>query len=126
MQISLRRLYRVTSLVWVLVAAGLCLSTWGSVLLSVLAPMRAVVSVLAALMALGMLVRAFVPGKPQWTRWTLPLMGSTSVATFFLALFASNIDGGYTISRIGYSLLLLSPALFAYTFWVGERVVVGR
>lgn len=50
-----RRLYQLIFLVWTIYA----------------------LSALARLLGLGIIARAIVPGRPEWTRWTLPLIGGT-------------------------------------------------
>lgn len=125
--VNLRRLYQLTSVIWMIYGLGLSLTAYGSTLFRFAEPGRITLTVLAALVAVGMGLRAVVPGRPEWTRWTLPLIGGTSVATFCLTLFAANIvSGGYTVARIGFSLLVLTPAAFAYAHYAGERVVAPR
>ena len=122
----MRRLYQYASILWTIYAASLSLVTYGSKLLAFAEPGRLVLATLAALVSLGMLVRALVPGRPEWTRWTLPLVGGTSVATFVLLLFASEVAGGFTTGRVGFALLVLTPGALAYAHYIGEKVVAPR
>lgn len=122
----LRRLYRITSVLWTLYALGLANAAYGSVLLGAADPGRTVVAAMAALVAVGMLVRAVLPDRPKWTQWTLPLMAGTSVAAFLLTLFAIDATGGLSNARAGFALLILVPGAFAFVHYVGERVVVSR
>jgi hypothetical protein len=125
--VELRRLYVLTSLVWMTYATALSFTAYGSALLRFAEPGRLVLTALAAIVAIAMAVRALVPGRPEWTRWTLPLIGGTSVSTFCLTLFAVNYDSiGYTPARVGYALLILVPALFAFAHYSGEKVVAPR
>lgn len=124
--LPLRRLYRITSVVWTVYAAALALVTHGSVLLQAADPGRHVLTVLAGLAAVAMAVRTVYPGRPEWTRWTLPMMSGTSVAAFTLLLFAVDSAGGFTAGRIGFSLLVLTPGGIAYIHYLGEKAVVGR
>jgi hypothetical protein len=126
LSVPLKRLYQLTSAVWVIYAAGLSLATYGSTLLRFAQPGRWVLGSLAAVVGLGMMLRAFVPGRPEWTRWLLPLMGGTSVATFVLLLFATNFAGGPTPARIGFAVLVLTPGAMAYAHYLGEKVVAPR
>ncbi len=120
----MRLLVRVTSAVWVLATAGLGLSVMGSQLLSFAQPGRYVLAAAAVLAGLAMLTRIVVPDHPGGTRWALPLIGIVSVSACLLTLFASEMSAtGYTTVRVGYAILLLVPALFAYLHWVGERMV---
>lgn len=123
---NLRRLYQLTSVVWALYAAGLALAAHGTVLLDFAEPGRLVLTALGVVVALGMITRSIVPGRPEWTRWTLPLVAGTSVATFSLLLFGSDFAGGLTASRLGFALLILVPAGFAYVHYLGERLVAPR
>lgn len=124
---ALRRVYQLSSLVWLLVAFGLGLSALGSSLLRALDPAREIMVVLSVLAGSGMLIRMLAPSRPEWTRWTLPLVGFISVCTFMLTLFAVEfVNGGYTSARVGFALLVLTPAMFAYTHWIGEKVVSLR
>jgi hypothetical protein len=123
---NLRPLYQLTSAIWTIYAAGLALATHGSSLLAFAVPGKAILTTLATLVAIGMIVRAVVPGRPEWTRWTLPLVAGTSVATFTLLLFAADFAGGMTTSRLGFALLILTPAAFAYAHYIGEKVVAPR
>lgn len=123
---ALRRLYQLTSAVWTIYAISLALSIHGTTLLNFAQPGRIILSVLAVLVGLGMLVRAFVPGRPEWTRWTLPMIGGTSVAAFALLLFAADFAGGYTPGRVGFALLVLTPGGIAYVHYLGEKVVAPR
>jgi hypothetical protein len=122
----LRRIYQCTSIIWTAYATALTLAIYGSTLLAFAQPARGVLATLTMLVGIGMLVRAIVPGRPEWTRWTLPLIGGTSVATFTLLLFASDFAGGFTAGRIGYSLLVLTPGGIAYVHYLGEKVVAPR
>lgn len=122
----LRRLYRTTSVVWTAYAVALALTTHGSVLLRAAEPGRFVLTALASIVALAMVVRAIAPGRPEWTRWTLPLMCGTSVAAFTLLLFAADSAGGFTSGRAGFSLLVLTPGVIAYVHYLGEKAVTGR
>lgn len=122
----LRRLYQWTSIIWALYATALALTIYGTTLLTFAQPARGVLATLAAVVGLGMVVRAVVPGRPEWTRWTLPLILGTSVATFSLLLFAADIAGGFTPIRVGLSLLILTPAAFSYVHYLGEKVVAPR
>lgn len=122
----LRRLYQWMSILWAIYATALALAIYGSTLLAFAQPGRGVLATLATLVGIGMLVRAVVPGRPEWTRWTLPLILGTSVATFSLLLFASDMAGGFTAIRVGFSLLVLTPAGFAYVHYLGEKVVAPR
>lgn len=123
---QLRRLYQYTSIVWTVYAAALALVIYGSTLLAFAQPARSVLATLATLVGIGMIVRAFIPGRPEWTRWTLPLIVGTSVATFALLLFASDFAGGFTPVRVGFSLLVLTPGGIAYVHYLGEKVVAPR
>lgn len=117
-------LYRWTSVLWVVAAVSLGIYAHGTTLLANAPLLRLVVPVLALVVAVAMLVRVFVPYRPRWTRWTLPLMGAVSVCTFLLSLFGA--EGlGLTSARIGVVGLTLVPALFAYTHWVGETLVTS-
>lgn len=122
--IPINGIYRLISAVWALYALGLSMSVYGSPLLAYADPGRYVVTALAVLTTLGMLVRMIVPGRPQWTRWTLPVIGSIGVASFVLAQFGAEYLGGLTWARTGYSVLVLMPALIAYVHWVAERLVL--
>lgn len=122
----LRRLYQWTSIIWAIYATALALTIYGSTLLAFAQPARGVLAALATVVGLGMVVRAVVPGRPEWTRWTLPLILGTSVATFSLLLFAADIAGGFTPIRVGLSLLVLTPAGFSYVHYLGEKVVAPR
>lgn len=124
--IPLNGIYRALSAIWALYAAGMAMSVYGSQLLAFADPGRYIVAGLAALTTIGMLLRMVVPGKPEWTRWTLPVIGSVGVAAFTLAQFGADYLGGLTWARTGYSLLLLTPALIAYAHWVAERLVLRR
>lgn len=124
---AIRRVYQLSSLVWIMVAFALGLSALGSTLLRALDPAREIVVLLSLLAGIGMLVRMLAPTHPQWTRWTLPLVGFISVSTFMLTLFAVEfVNGGYTSARVGFALLVLTPAAFAYVSWIGEKVVSLR
>lgn len=126
MPVPLRRIYQYTSIVWTVYATALALAIYGSTLLAFAQPARGVLATLAALVGIGMLVRAIAPGRPEWTRWALPLISGTSVATFTLLLFASDFAGGFTAGRIGFSLLVLTPGGIAYVHYLGEKVVAPR
>lgn len=122
-------LYRWTSVLWVVAAASLGSYAYGTTLLSNAPQLRLVVTALAFLIAVVMLVRVFTPYRPDWTRWTLPLMGGLSMCTCLLSFFGA--EGlGFTPARLGVIGLTAVPAMFAYTHWVGEAVVtagkVGR
>jgi len=123
---NLRPLYQVTSIVWTFYAVGLALTTLGAPLLRFAVPGRIVLTVLALIVAIGMVLRAVVPGRPEWTRWTLPLVAGVSVTTFSLLLFAANFAGGLTTSRVGFAALILTPAAFACVHYLGEKVVAPR
>lgn len=115
-------LYRWTSVLWIITASSLGTYAYGTSLLAHAPQLRLIVPMLALLVAVVMLVRVFVPYRPSWTRWTLPLMGAVSVCTFLLSLFGA--EGlGLTAARVGVVGLTLVPALFAYTHWVGESLV---
>lgn len=126
LSLPLRRLYRLTSVVWAIYAAAMALLIQDAALLDFATPARVILSGLAALVSIGMIVRMIVPGRPEWTRWTLPTIAATSVATFVLLLFASQFAGGFTVARIGLSLLVLTPAGIAYAHYLGEKVVALR
>ncbi len=118
-------LYRYTSLLWMVASASLGGYAYGSALLAHATVLRMVVPVLAAVVFLAMTLRLVTPGRPQWTRWTLPLMGGLSVCVFILALFGVE-SLGFTPVRLGAAGLTLSPALVAYLHWIGERMVGPR
>lgn len=124
--VSMRRVYQLSSLVWTVYSAALALAVYGSVLLKFAEPGRLVLTTLAAIVSIGMVIRAFAPNRPEWTRWTLPVIGGTSVATFTLLLFASDFAGGFTPARVGFSLLVLTPGGIAYVHYVGEKVMAPR
>ena len=122
-------LYRVMSVLWIVTAASLGVYAHGTTLLADAPQLRLAVPLLATVVIVAMLVRLFAPYHPQWTRWTLPLMGTLSVCTCILSFFCA--EGlGLTAARVGVVGLTLVPALFAYTHWVGEALVsagnVGR
>lgn len=123
---TLRKLYRITSLIWAVYAVGLALWAHGSVLLRFADLMRPLITVLAVLVAVAMVLRAVVPGRPEWTRWTLPLIIGASVSTFTLTLFGIEIAGDLTSARAGMALLALMPAAFAHVHYMGEKVVAPR
>ncbi len=124
--VPLRRIYRFTSVVWAIYAAAMALLIHDVTLFNFAEPARIVLSGLSALVSLTMMARMIVPGRPEWTRWTLPLIAATSVATFVLLLFAFNVAGGYTLARIGLALLVITPAGIAYAHYLGEKVVSPR
>lgn len=115
--------YRLSSLIWFCYSVALVLTACGSQLLWWAEPFRMTLLVLSGVTATAMAVRALAPDHPEWTRWTLPLMGCLSTSTFTLTLFAADMAGGFTAARVAYSLLLLTPALTAYLHWIGEKVV---
>lgn len=119
-------LYRWTSVLWLVTASSLGTYAYGTTLLAHAPQLRLAVPALAFVVAIAMLVRVFVPYRPDWTRWTLPLMGALSMCTCLLSFFGA--EGlGLTAARVGVVGLTLVPALFAYTHWVGEAVVsVGK
>lgn len=120
----MRLLVRATSTVWILVTVGLGLLMMGSQLLSFAQPGRYALAAAAGLAGLAMLTRFVVPDHAGKTRWALPLIGVVSVSACLLTLFASEMSStGFTPARVGYAILLLTPALFAYLHWVGERVM---
>lgn len=115
-------LYRVMSVLWIVTAASLGIYAYGTTLLADAPQVRMAVSTLTFVVVVAMLVRLFAPYHPQWTRWTLPLMGMLSVCTCILSFFGA--EGlGLTASRVGVVGLTLVPALFAYTHWIGEGLV---
>jgi hypothetical protein len=114
------------SVVWAVYAAAMALLVHDAALLDFATPARIVLSGASALVSVGMIVRMFAPGRPEWTRWTLLLIGATSVATFVLLLFAAEFAGGFTLARIGLALLVLAPSGIAYTHYLGEKVVALR
>lgn len=117
-------LYRWTSILWLVTASSLGIYAYDTTLLLHAPQLRLVVPALAVVVALAMLVRLLVPYHPQWTRWTLPLMGALSVCTCLLSFFGA--EGlGLTAARVGVVGLTLVPALFAYTHWVGESLVTA-
>lgn len=122
--IPMNGIYRLVSAVWAVYALGLSMSVYGSQLLAYADPGRYVVTTLAVLTTIGMIVRLIVPGRPQWTRWTLPVIGAVGVASFVLVQFGTEYMGGHTWARTGYSLLVLMPALIAYVHWIAERLVL--
>lgn len=115
--------YRLSALIWLCYSVALVLTACGSQLLWWAEPFRMTLLVLASVSAVAMGVRAVAPAHPEWTRWTLPLMGCLSTSTFTLTLFAADMAGGFTQARVAYSLLMLTPALTAYLHWIGEKVV---
>lgn len=122
--VKLAPMYRLSAFIWLLYSVALLLISIGSQLLAFAEPFRLVMTLATSLVCAALLVRAFVPGRPWWTRWALLVLGGVSVSTFTLTLFASDMaDGGFTLARIAYALLLLIPALGVYVSWVGERVV---
>lgn len=116
-------IYRAISVLWAIYAVALALSVYGSSLLAFADPGRYIVSGAAVLIGLGMLVRLVAPRRPEWTAWTLPLMGTCGVTAFVLAQFGTDYSGGPTFARVGYGLLLLVPALIAYVHWIAEKAV---
>lgn len=116
-------LYRMAAAVWLLYSVALLLVTLGSPLLAFAEPFRAVAVTLTSVTSVAMAVRLVSPGRPQWTRWTMPLIGTVAMSIFTLTLFASEMAGGITTSRAGFALLLLIPALGAYVSWISERTV---
>lgn len=118
-------LYRYTSALWMLTSASLGGYVYGSVLVANATVLRLVVPALAAVVFVAMAFRLFTPGRPQWTRWTLPLMGTLSVCVFIMALFGIE-SLGWTPVRLGAAGLTLAPALVAYLHWIGERMVSPR
>jgi hypothetical protein len=115
--------YRLSSLIWFCYSVALVLTAIGSQLLFWAETFRLVLLVFSTVTAIAMAVRVVAPAHPEWTRWTLPLMGCLSTSTFTLTLFAADMAGGFTAARLAYSLLLLTPALTAYLHWIGERLV---
>lgn len=114
-------LYRWTSTLWIVAAGSLGTYAHGTTLLRDAHVLRVVVPSLALVVVVAMVLRLLVPYHPEWTRWTLPLMGALSVCTTMLSLFGA--EGlGYTWARVGVVGLCAVPALFAYTHWVGEAV----
>lgn len=114
-------LYRWTSLIWIFAAVALGLYAHDTTLLRDAGALRVAVPVLALVVALAMAVRLFVPYHPEWTRWTLLLMGTLSVCTTILSVFGA--EGlGYTWARLGVIGMCGGYALFAYTHWVGESL----
>jgi len=119
-----RLLMRVTSAVWLVVISGLGLSVTGSQLLSFAQPGRYLLAGATVAAAVAMLARIAAPDRAGATRWGLLLIGFVSISAFLLALFASELSVvGFTVARVGYAILLLTPALFSYLHWIGERVV---
>jgi hypothetical protein len=121
-----KALYRVSSIIWTAYAVGIGLAAHGSQILAFADPGRHIILGLAILAAVAMLIRLLVPGRPEWTRWALPLMGMAGVSSSLLAVFANEIMGGFTAARVAYFLLLLVPGLMAYLHWLGERAVSPR
>lgn len=124
--LRLEPLYRLFSALWLIYAVGIGACAWGSQLISYADPGRYVLTGGAVLVALGMALRLVAPGRPQWTRWSLPVIGGLGVAMFVLVQFGVDLAGGFTVARVGYSLVILVPALTSYVHWVAERVVMPR
>lgn len=122
----LARLYRITSALWLVYALGLVGVAHGSTLLRFAEPGRYLLAVLGLLVVVAMLLRVLAPGRPEWTRWTLPMIVGLSVTTFALSLFGAETLGGFTTGRVGLSLLMLTPSGFAYVHYLGEKVVAPR
>lgn len=122
---SMKVVYRLASAIWLLYSLALLLTAAGSQLLAFAEPFRFTAVTLTSITAVAMTVRLFSPGRPQWTRWTMPLIGTVAMSTFTLTLFASEMTGGITPARAGFALLLLIPALGAYVSWLSERAVRG-
>lgn len=116
--------YRWTSVLWLMYAASLGAFASGSALLE-RTPVRYVVTTLAVLAALAMLLRLFVPWHPEWTRWSLPLIGALSLSTAVHAAFG--VEGlGFTLARVAVVGLTLVPGLMAYVHWIGLSAVESR
>lgn len=115
--------YRASAVIWIIYSAALGFTSLGSQLLAFAETFRIICLALAILSGVVMVLRLFTPGHPEWSRWTLLLNATAFLSTFVLSLFASEMAGGLTTSRIGYSLLLLGCAFTAYLNWFGERIV---
>lgn len=126
LSLPLRRIYRLTSVVWAVYAAALALLIHDAALLDYATIARFVLSGAAAIVSIVMIVRMIVPWRPEWTRWSLPLIAATSIATFVLLLFAYHFAGGFTVARVGLALLVITPAGIAYAHYLGEKVVSPR
>lgn len=122
---GLNVLYRYTACIWMLASAALGAFAYGSTLTADAGPWRAVVPSLAAVVFLAMLLRLITPGRPEWSRWSLLLMGGLSVCTGILSFWGA--EGlGFTAVRMAVIGLTLFPAAIAYMHWIGERMVSRR
>jgi hypothetical protein len=115
-------LRRLTGVVWAVGATALAFVVGGSPLIAFDGPLRLIMTIAVGLCAVVMTVRAIVPQLPVWRGWTLQFLGGSAVASFVMSLFTAPDLGGYTVSRLGWSLLLLTFAAVAYLHWIGERV----
>lgn len=115
-------LRRLMGVIWALGASALALIVAGSPLVAFDQPLRSVMAGALGFAALVMIIRAIVPQLPIWRGWALQLLGGMATASFVMTLFTAQDLGGFTVSRVGWSLLLLTVAAVAYLHWLGERV----